>query len=246
MPARHAGGVEQVAQSYAGPLGAGAPALHAGDRQGLGALGELLEVGARPAHRRPVGVDDVEGPGRAALLQRDLGGRGRPVDRDALRSVAGAHGEDRHVAQERHGAAGGGEHRDPGGRPRRAQQAAAAQHAWLHGGVAVVRGVLDVAGERVADDRQLDRDVHDQRADRDPGHGVVGRAEGEAPGVPLGGVEEPADEHEDAAGDEHGDRDPLERGHDHHAHVAQRHLARTAWGRPPRASPAAAGSPRCR
>ncbi len=83
---------------------------------------------------------------------------------------------------------------------------------------------------RLADDRQLDRDVHEQRADGDPRQGVVGGAEVEVPRVPLRGVGEPGDELEDRRGDEDRDRDPLQAVQDELPGYA-RGPGRRAWGR---------------
>ena len=71
------------------------------------------------------------------------------------------------------------------------------------------RVVVDVVSQRGPDDRELDRDVQHESADHDPGDGIVGGAEREAPRVPVADVEQPGDELEDRRRDERADGQPL-------------------------------------
>ena len=151
------------------------------------------------------------------------GGRGGLVDRHPAGTLAGADGEDRHLAQPRHRVAGGGERRDPGGGEGRTHQRASRQRTGLGGRGAVVGGGVDVVRQHVADHRQLDGDVDQQRADGDPGHRVVDGAEGEGdPRIPLGGVGEAGREQEDRGRHQQGDGAALEDVEDESARTAQR------------------------
>ena len=185
----------------------GAPALDAGDRQ----------LGRRLRHGEEVGTGERQRTGRRARGRGGTPGRSRVavtpaaasalVDREVLRAVAGADAEHGDLAQPRHGAAGrqqdrdgrgdaGGAHAGRGARGRRRE----------------ARRSSTGPERACADDGSLTAMCTTQRADRHPGHGVVGGPERERPGVPLVvDVGQPGGELEDRGGDEHRDRGALER-----------------------------------
>ena len=119
--------------------------------------------------------------------------RGRRADLligTPCRAVAGPDPEHRHLPQPRHGRAGRGEHRDPGGRPGGAQQPAPRQHAGVRGchrrAIVSVPSTSDVSAGRMTGSFTAtctSRAPMAIQATR-----VVGGAEVERPGVPLGGV----------------------------------------------------------
>ena len=74
-----------------------------------GIAAQLVAASAPPRGRRTPRVQPVRRVRWPAVTPAAAGGL---VDRDAAGTVAGADGEHRDVAQQRHGAAGGGEHRD--------------------------------------------------------------------------------------------------------------------------------------
>ena len=212
---RGADQVEQVAHRHAGPGRAGAPALDAGDRQRRRGLRHRPQVGQGELHlrgRRTRPSRRYAGAGGAAATPR----RGAPtvVDRDALPGPS----PDRTPSTETrrshgHRAAGRREHRDAGGGPGGAQQAAPRHDARAAAAVRAgpARCCRRRRRGRVRMIGSLTAMCTTQRADRDPGQGVVGGPEGEVPGVPLGGVREPGGELEDRRRDQHRDRDPLQR-----------------------------------
>ena len=154
------------------------------------------------------GTDDAKAPRGVGNEVRDTGGERAPVDRDPLGPLSGPHGEHGHPAQPRQLRGGRGDDGDRRRHPRRVQERAAARGAGdaRHGG----RLVVDRVDEGLPDDGELDRDVHAERPDRDPGEGVVRADEAERPRVPLGRVGEPGDELEDRGAHEERDRPPFE------------------------------------
>ena len=211
--------VEQVAQPHPGPRRRCAlqPSTQAIGRSRSAAAspgGRRGELGDRGRRRRPRAgsrptVAVASTPGRARRL----------VDRDAPGPSPERTREDRDPAQPRARCC-----RRWRGRHRRRRPTSSAPARAATSGPAATRsaGRASVSSmsvvEHVADDRQLHRDVHDERADRDPGEGVVGGAEGEGPRVPLRRVGTPVTSWKIAGGDEDADRGALEPG--------QRELAR--------------------
>ena len=211
LPARRVDQVEQVAHPHAGPRPAGAPALDAGDRQGLGALGhrEQLVAGQRaPPGRRTRPRARTPGSSAVAVTPAALA--------DLLIGMPPGPSPERTPKTETLRSNGTvlpavASTATPRGEPGRAQQPAP-RHRALAGSPVGRSYVVSSTSprQRAADDRQLDRDVHDQGADGDPGDGVVGGAEREGPGVPLRGVRQPGGELEDRGRDQHADRGPLQ------------------------------------
>ncbi len=180
---RVAGGTDrgqQVQDAHPGPAGVGAPALHTTDRQPDRVLGQRAQLRqrhfdppSRTLHGQPIaGIRRGGGhPGHR---------RGR-VDRKALRSDVRHPGRQHRQRRQRpYGLADRGQRDQPGGGPDHPQQSSPAQSVRLDltarpgpdSGLGLAGGAsrpTRPTGERGPDDRELDRDVHEQGADGEPG-----------------------------------------------------------------------------
>ena len=141
----------------------------------------------------------------SVAVGRDPGRAGALVDRHALRPVAGPRAEHRHLAQPRHGPAGGEQHGGDRGDARRPDEPAPRQpvavggspsSAWSSARASRTTGSLTAMCTTSAPIAT--------QAD-----GEVGRPEGEGPRVPGRHVGQPGRELEDRGRDEHADRGPL-------------------------------------
>ena len=177
MPGGRPDEVEQVAQPHPGPdrrpRSSPRRRRSAASRSCCGSRREVGRGSACASCRRA--RPRVRTTGSDALL-RDAGGAGGLVDREVLRAGAGVGLEDRQPTEPRDRAAGDREHARPPDAPRAARTRPRAGQRRRP----AARRRRRAGGERVADDRQLDRDVQHQGPEGDPGDGVVGGAEGEA------------------------------------------------------------------